>query len=642
MNNQATTPAPKEAERLSALKALHILDTAPEAAFDALAQAAAEIFGAASAAISLIDAHRVWLKAKRGWPLSNFNELDRGITFFGNSTIATSHAIAVEDTLRDARFANLPFVVGPEKIRFYAGAPIKDENGYLIGAVTVIDQLPRGVCQKQLNALAGIAQAAMSTFKARRHALERDRQGRDTDPLTGVMSRMVFQQALATRHREASQMNGALGAMFEQADPVGLLRVDLDSFQNFNEGLGHRAGDEVIQALANCLREHLAPNELLARLDGDEFALIMPNGSTATDAVDTAQRMLKVVNQNIRISGGRVVRMSVSIGVACADPSKVSAEALLNRAGSALELAKVQDKQRWALYQEDTHSPKRQWSRTTRGTAEASTMSPLMQMAAHGRHTNHPIDRTDQNCPACIQNAHAPFDFTIAFQPMVDVSRRAVFGYEALVRGKHGEPAHTVLSRVNRRNRYAFDQNCRRMAIEMAHKLKLTQSGAALCINFIPGSILDPGNAAQSAMTAASKAGFPLRNLILEMVETEEVIDVEHLKQTFEIYRRKGFQSALGGFGSGHANLSLLAEFQPSIIKIDRKLIGAIHTSKAKQSIVRGIVDVCRDLDILPIAQGVEQVQEYQALREIGLNLFQGHLFAAPEVEELPPVSFPD
>jgi EAL domain-containing protein (putative c-di-GMP-specific phosphodiesterase class I) len=99
---------------------------------------------------------------------------------------------------------------------------------------------------------------------------------------------------------------------------------------------------------------------------------------------------------------------------------------------------------------------------------------------------------------------------------------------------------------------------------------------------------------------------------------------------------------AIDDFGAGYSGLNLLAGFQPAIIKLDRQLIEEIHLSLPKQAIVRGVLSVCRDLNILPIAEGVEEIEEYLALRELGIDVFQGYLFAHPGFEALPVPVYPD
>jgi len=114
----------------------------------------------------------------------------------------------------------------------------------------------------------------------------------------------------------------------------------------------------------------------------------------------------------------------------------------------------------------------------------------------------------------------------------------------------------------------------------------------------------------------------------------------EHLRTILEVYKRQGFQTAIDDFGAGYAGLNLLAEFQPDIIKLDMALVRGIDANRARQAIVAGIIGICRLLHITVIAEGIETSAELQTLRELGVFLVQGYLFARPAFEALPPVDF--
>lgn len=245
-------------------------------------------------------------------------------------------------------------------------------------------------------------------------------------------------------------------------------------------------------------------------------------------------------------------------------------------------------------------------------------------------------------CEECAEGIAPPMPFSMAFQPIVDVAARQVFAYEALVRGPKGEPAVTVLERVTRRNRYAFDQSCRRTAIELAAGLGLVQTGAKLSINFIPGAMYEPENCVRATLAAARRANLPGKRLVFEVTEGEQVLEPAHLARIFEVYRGHGFLPAIDDFGAGYAGLNLLARFQPEIIKLDRELIANIDASRPQQSIVRAVLTVCSDLGITPVAEGVETPAEYRTLQDLGIRLFQGYLFARPAFEAFPAPVFPD
>lgn len=240
-------------------------------------------------------------------------------------------------------------------------------------------------------------------------------------------------------------------------------------------------------------------------------------------------------------------------------------------------------------------------------------------------------------CSHCRDLPPLPFAFTMAFQPIVDLKARAVWGYEALVRGTRGEGAYEILGKVTDDNRYQFDQMCRICAIELAAKLGID---CYLSINILPNAVYRPESCIRLTLNAARDNQFPSDRLMFEVTESEPVRDPEHLTGIFEEYRNRGFLTAIDDFGAGHAGLNLLADFQPSVLKLDMALIRNIDSNKVRRSIVTGIVGTAQALDIRVIAEGVETVAERDCLLALGIELFQGYLFAKPGLESLPEVSF--
>ncbi len=228
-----------------------------------------------------------------------------------------------------------------------------------------------------------------------------------------------------------------------------------------------------------------------------------------------------------------------------------------------------------------------------------------------------------------------PIDFTMAFQPIVDIETRSVYAYEALVRGPQRQTAGEMLGSVAGENMYAFDQSCQIRAIEMAVELGLAQTGASVSVNFMPGAVERPDNCIRTTLEAAERVGMPMNQIIFEMTEDERVADRAHLQSIFREYRRLGLRTAIDDFGAGYAGLTLLAEFQPDVVKIDRALIDGIDRNDAARSIVGAMVHVCESLHITVIAEGVEQGLESLVLADLGVRYMQGFLFARPAFEAL-------
>lgn len=241
------------------------------------------------------------------------------------------------------------------------------------------------------------------------------------------------------------------------------------------------------------------------------------------------------------------------------------------------------------------------------------------------------------DCAMCREGAGLGFAFSMAFQPIVDIASNTTHGYEALVRGLDGEGAGAILARVNAGNRYRFDQACRVRAIELAARLGLD---SALHINFLPNAVYRPESCIRTTMEAARAFGFPGERICLEVVESERVEDHAHMRGIIEEYRRRGLMTAIDDFGAGYAGLNMLAEFQPDILKMDMALTRAIDSDRTRQIIVRSILYAARDLGIKVIAEGIETEAELDTLREAGVTLFQGYLFARPAFERIDQVDF--
>lgn len=236
-------------------------------------------------------------------------------------------------------------------------------------------------------------------------------------------------------------------------------------------------------------------------------------------------------------------------------------------------------------------------------------------------------------CRECREGLGLDFAFSMAFQPIVDVSKRDIFGYEALVRGPENQGADYVLERLNDTNRYRFDQQIRVKAIDLATQLGLR---GMLSINFFPNAVYKPETCIRATLEAARERNFPLERIMFEVTEGEKVTDHAHLSAIFKEYKKHNFTTAIDDFGAGYAGLNLLADWQPDIIKLDMALTRSIDSDRVRRALVFAIIGACRELSIRVIAEGVETVEECMTLMDEGVTLFQGYLFAKPGFESLP------
>jgi diguanylate cyclase (GGDEF)-like protein len=596
-----------EDERLASVHAYKILDTAPEVEFDVTTRVAAALFDTPIALVALMDRDRLWFKSRHGLDVA---QLDREIAFCAHAIVKPDDLLVINDLHKDARFDNNPLVHSGPGLRFYAGAPLLDSKGLALGTLAVLGTEPREFDSKSRALLRDLSVSVMTAIEARHRSMSL-KQMATTDSLTGLANRIQFQATAALELRQAQQAGKS----------IGLLYMDLDGFKEINDNLGHGAGDAVLREVAIRLMNQLRDGETLARLGGDEFALVMRGGADLQGAEALAERIVESVRLPVQLSAGQSVAVGVSIGIALMDAHEANLSSLIEHADHALYRAKVQANKRWAVFSNQTQA--------------------MPVLPPDGLAQNSHVEATADKCVACAEGVNQPFPFTMAFQPIISASRQEVFAYEALVRGLAGEAASTVLSRVNRRNRYAFDQSCRRTAVDLAARLGIVARGVKLSINFIPGAMYEPENCVRATLAAANRAKLPLDRLIFEVTEGEEVLEPAHLMKIFEVYRQQGFTPAIDDFGAGYSGLNMLAEFQPGIIKLDRELIQDIDASWPKQSIVRGVLSVCQDLNITPIAEGVETQAEYRVLRSLGIDLFQGYLFARPGFESFPEPEFP-
>lgn len=228
------------------------------------------------------------------------------------------------------------------------------------------------------------------------------------------------------------------------------------------------------------------------------------------------------------------------------------------------------------------------------------------------------------------------FDFSFAFQPIVDIRNRKIISYEALVRGPRGEPSASVFAQVPINSFPKFDEICRQKAIHLASQLKIPNF---LNLNLFAPGMYEVDLNITATFRACVHSGIPVENIIFEVIESESLTDQRNLLQYLRIIQEFGFKTAIDDFGAGYSGLKLLVQYQPNYIKLDRVLISNIHHEPVKQEIFSGIRHICKSLAIDMVAEGVETAEEYHWLQDAGIYIFQGYYFAHPAFEALPDVA---
>ena len=317
-----------EENRLTCLDQYGVLDTPPEEAFDRVTRLTRRVFQVPISTVTLIDGHRQWFKSRQGLDVP---ETPRGPALC-NLAIQEARPLVIPDALADKRFSQNPFVVEAPHIRFYAGAPLLAPEGYTVGTLCVVDTKPRTLDPEQVDTLLDLARIVVTELELRRLAT--------TDGLTGALSRRAFRDeagravALALRHRH----------------DLSCILFDLDHFKGINDAHGHATGDRVLTETAATGRGSLRTSDLLGRIGGEEFAIVLPHtGRTA--AVKVAEKIrATLARQRVEGPSGPIA-VTASFGVASLDRSVDNLDALLQRADTALYGAKKEGRNRVVEWQ---------------------------------------------------------------------------------------------------------------------------------------------------------------------------------------------------------------------------------------------------------------------------------------------------
>jgi diguanylate cyclase (GGDEF)-like protein len=314
-----------ETERLRAVRSYDILDSQPEVDFDALTRVAAHTFHTPVAVVGLMDSDRLWFKSRLGLDVP---QLDRQIAFCAFAVMEPGKLLVVEDLQRDPRFKDNPLVASPPFVRFYAGAPLVDPNGFALGTIAVVDTQPRVLDDNEQAVLHDLSTLVMTALENRRRSLLLTKLAL-TDHLTRVPNRAQFDRALATELAHAKRTD----------EQFSLLCMDLDGFKDINDRYGHPAGDEVLCEVARRLQQQLRTEDMLSRIGGDEFGVIVRDASRESVQALT-QRITQAMLAPISLTGGHQVVVGISIGIATYTDAIDSPYTLLTQADSALYQSK--------------------------------------------------------------------------------------------------------------------------------------------------------------------------------------------------------------------------------------------------------------------------------------------------------------
>ncbi len=221
------------------------------------------------------------------------------------------------------------------------------------------------------------------------------------------------------------------------------------------------------------------------------------------------------------------------------------------------------------------------------------------------------------------------------FQPILDVPSGEIYAYECLSRGKKKDGTlmpPDVMFESARKTEMLFnlDRQCRISALKNAKSRGITKK---IFINFTPTSIYNPEFCLRDTVKTAIDLDFDLASIVFEVVESERVENITHLKNIFDFYKNMGFKVALDDVGSGYSSLNMLAELKPDIIKIDMKLVRDVDKDPVKKAIISSLVLIAKELNLLTLAEGIETESELNVIRELKIDFAQGYFIGRPSAD---------
>ena len=415
------------------------------------------------------------------------------------------------------------------------------------------------------------------------------------DVLTELPNRALF----------LDRLQNALAGGRRRDDHVAVLFVDLDNFKIVNDSLGHEVGDRLLVEVAGRLENSLRPADTLARLGGDEFAVMLKNVSGIRDVLVVVGRLLERLEAPVALQGEEVT-VTASIGVALAASGDASPADLMREADAAMYRTKRSGRAGYSVFDPSLH-------------AEALRR---LELESH------------------LRRAVEKEEFTLHYQPIVNLRSGDVWGMEALIRWEHPDrglvfpsqfvPLAEETGLVIPMGRWVLREACRQAR-------EWQQGGAGL-----PGPIVLANLSAnqlrgvdivQSVEQMLAGAYLDVCHLALDITETALLKAAEERDGVLARLREMGVRISIDDFGTGYSSLSYLKHLPADILKIDKSFVGGLGENVEDTAIVRMVIDLAHTLGMEVIAEGVESAGQLARLEEMGCDMAQGYYFARP----LPP-----
>nr|WP_083700697.1 EAL domain-containing protein [Halomonas sp. 1513] len=475
-------------------------------------------------------------------------------------------------------------------VRAYAGRRLDDANGEPFGLIGVMFAQPLHDTELVTSVLQIFA-AGVAAELERQEDEARIRRLAYRDPGTGLPNRTAFMQRLDSALARADGTR------------VGLMLLDLNRFKDINDTLGHDIGDKVLAAVANSFSAALTGNEYLARLGGDEFVVLVDPSDVYT-ITHTADRLLRSLEAPLQLDE-QAFELEVSIGIAFYPDDAGSARELLKHADIAMYQAKQQD------------VPFR-FFEPHMGAALASRLDMAKRLSA----------------------ALADGSLSLHFQPQIDLASLRLVGAEVLCRWHDPElgvvsPADFIPLAEERGmivplGNWVIDATCRQLAAWQAAGLVVP---GQLAIN-VASRQFDDDQLITTLQRSCAEHGIAAGQLGLELTESGFMSDPDQAIAMTEALKTLGFGLSIDDFGTGYSSLAYLKRFAADKIKIDMSFVADMLHNENDHAIVTTIIAMARSLQMDTVAEGVESVEQAEALLALGCRQAQGYYFGKPVTGE--------
>jgi len=426
------------------------------------------------------------------------------------------------------------------------------------------------------------------------------------DSLTGLPNRVLFVKAVER------------GLRRKKKDPdyrFAVLFVDLDHFKTINDSLGHVIGDRVLVQAAQRLEGITRPGDLLARMGGDEFTVLLDGVKEAGDAAKVAERIIEQLSKPLLLDDSENeeaspdLQITASVGIAWGEAHYQHADEVLRDADIAMYRAKSRLRGCFEVFDEDMH----------RRAMEKLWVESALRQSVRSLGSDN-------------------LRFSLQYQPIVALADDHIVGYEALLRWRHPErgmvppaefiPVAEQTGLILPLGSWALQEACRQMS-QWVSESCAPDRDLTMSVN-LSAKQLQHGDFAARVKGALRSADLPPCRLRLEVTETVAMQSVQGIAATLEELRSIGVKLSIDDFGTGYSSLSRLHRLPFDSLKIDRSFVGRLPYDPECAAVVATITQLAHNLGISVVAEGVETAEQRETLRKLGCEFGQGYFFSRP------------